>query len=290
MPSADLLADYRRDGYVVLPDARSEEDCLALRSRATEIAEEFDYTGGGKTFSTTQQSHSHEEHFLTSGGVVRCFLEEGVLDPSGRLKVDLANAVNKIGHAMHDLDEVFARFSYTPEVADFLRGIGMRRPLMLQSMYIFKSPGTGSAVVGHIDHSFLWTEPRSVTAFWYAIDDASVENGCMRVLPGGHRSEPIRQRFRREGSSTTMDVLDDTPYPLEEFIPLEAQRGTLIVFDGLLPHFSEHNRSEKPRHAYTTHVIDGAADYLSDNWLQRGGELPLRPLYDEVERQRTRRT
>ena len=292
MVSVERLADYRRDGYAVLPDAVPIKDCLALRARAVEIAEEFDYTGEGKTFSTTEQSHSDEEYFLTSGGVVRCFLEEGVLDPSGRLRVDAVNAVNKIGHAMHDLDEVFAEFSYTPIVAEFLAGIGMSQPQMLQSMYIFKSPGTGSAVVGHIDHSFLWTEPPSVTAFWYAIDDSSVENGCLWVLAGGHRSQPIRQRFRREGregrggSATTMEIFDDAPYPIDEFIPVEAQRGTLVVFDGLLPHFSEHNHSDQPRHAYTTHVIDGEADYLEDNWLRRGSDLPLRPLYDEVKRRR----
>ena len=52
-------------------------------------------------------------------------------------------------------------------------------------------------------------------------------------------------------------------------MPLEAARGTLILLDGLLPHLSGPNNSDKPRHAYTLHVIDGTADYPADNWLQR---------------------
>jgi phytanoyl-CoA hydroxylase len=59
-------------------------------------------------------------------------------------------------------------------------------------------------------------------------------------------------------------------------VPLEAPRGTLILLDGLLPHLSGPNRSDHPRHAYTLHVIEGAAEYPTDNWLQRGPDLPLR--------------
>ncbi len=284
MLSDDFLESYHRDGFAVLTDAVAAEKCLELRARAGEIVEEFDHTGGGKTFSTTEQTHSREEYFLTSGGAVRCFLEEGVVDTQGRLLVEKANSVNKIGHAMHDLDPVFAAFSYTPLVAEVVSQLGIVNPQMLQSMYIFKSPGVGGEVVPHIDHSFLWTQPKSVMTLWYAIDDSTVENGCMWAMPGGHLSEPVRQRFRAEGGSTTMDVYDDTPYPLGEFVPVEAPRGTLVAFDGMLPHFSRHNHSDRPRHAYTVHVIDSDARYLKDNWLHRGEELPLRPLFEEVER------
>jgi phytanoyl-CoA hydroxylase len=72
-----------------------------------------------------------------------------------------------------------------------------------------------------------------------------------------------------------MDVYDPQPYPSEGLVPLEAKRGTLVLLDGALPHRSGANQSDKPRHAYTIHAIDGVADYLPDNWLQRPA-LPLR--------------
>ena len=115
-----------------------------------------------------------------------------------------------------------------------------------------------------------------MVGFWIAIDDATVENGCMWALPGGHRI-PARSRSRLNDSrtATITDVLDPTPYPTEGLVPLKAPRGTLVVLHGLLPHLSGPNLSDKPRHAYTVHVIDGTAKYMPDNWLQRP-TLPLR--------------
>ena len=63
---------------------------------------------------------------------------------------------------------------------------------------------------------------------------------------------------------------------LEEARPLEVKQGTLIVLDGLLPHYSGANRSERSRHAYTLHLIDGVCRYPDDNWLRRAPEMPLR--------------
>jgi phytanoyl-CoA hydroxylase len=71
-------------------------------------------------------------------------------------------------------------------------------------------------------------------------------------------------------------VLDTTPFADDKLQPLEVTKGTLIVLNGLLPHRSLPNRSEKSRHAYTLHVIEANAEYPSSNWLQRGPKLPLR--------------
>ncbi len=70
--------------------------------------------------------------------------------------------------------------------------------------------------------------------------------------------------------------LDPTPLPTEGLVPLEVERGSMVVLHGLLPHWSAPNRSEHSRHAYTLHVIDGDAEYSDDNWLQRGDDAPLR--------------
>jgi phytanoyl-CoA hydroxylase len=143
-------------------------------------------------------------------------------------------------------------------------------------MYIFKQPRIGGEVTCHTDHTYLWTEPRSVVGFWFAIDDATTENGCMWALPGGHRL-PVRERSRlnEARTSTVTDVLVAEPYPLDSLACLEAKRGTLVLLDGAVPHLSAANNSDKPRHAYTIHAIDGVASYLDDNWLQRP-TLPMR--------------
>jgi phytanoyl-CoA hydroxylase len=171
---------------------------------------------------------------------------------------------------MHDLDPVFSAFSRTPQMAAVAKQVGLVDPLLLQSMYIFKQPRIGGEVNSHTDHTFLWTEPQSVIGFWIAIDDATTENGCMWALPGGHRI-PVKSRSKLNTSrtATITEVFDKDPYPTEGLVPLEASRGTLVLLNGTLPHRSGPNLSDKPRHAYTVHVIDGQANYLDDNWLQR---------------------
>jgi len=276
--SAGQQAAYREDGFLVLPDFADEARCLSLRERALLLAREHVPPPETATVFTADGGarHAAERYFLTSGESIRCFFEKDAFDGEGRLRGEAHLSLNKLGHAMHDLDAVFDAFSRRPELAAVAEDIGMAEPLLLQSMYIFKQPRIGGEVACHTDHTYLWTDPPSATGFWFAIDDATTANGCMWTLPGGHRL-PVKARSKLSAArtATELEIIDPVPYPTEGLVPLEARRGTLILLHGALPHLSGPNRSDKPRHAYTLHAIDGAADYRTDNWLQRP-TLPLR--------------
>ena len=269
---------FRNDGFLVVPNFVSDERCLQLRERAMMLAEKYVPSPEEATVFTAdgKPQHTSDDYFLTSGEQIRCFFEKDAFDERGNLRAEPHLALNKLGHAMHDLDPVFDSFSRTPDLANVAADLGMRDPLLLQSMYIFKQPHIGGEVTCHTDHTYLWTEPQSVVGFWFAIDDATNENGCMWAVPGGHKL-PVRSRslLNESRSASVMDVLDPEPYPLDNLQCLEAKRGTLVLLDGAVPHLSAANTSDRPRHAYTIHAIDGAANYLDDNWLQRP-TLPLR--------------
>ena len=112
--------------------------------------------------------------------------------------------------------------------------------------------------------------------FWFALEDATIENGCMRFIPGAHKA-PLRKRnYRNDDGQLVYEINDDTPFDIGETVPAEAPAGTLVVFDGRAPHYSGPNLSDKSRHAYTLHVIDQACHYPESNWLQRRADLPLR--------------
>jgi phytanoyl-CoA hydroxylase len=212
---------------------------------------------------------------MESGDKIRFFFEEDAFHPDGTLKQSKEQSINKIGHALHDLDPVFDRFSRTPKLRGLISDLGITEPRLLQSMYIFKQPRIGGEVTCHQDSTFLYTEPMDIVGLWFALEDATIENGCLWAIPGGHEAG-LKSRWVRAEGGMRFDVLNRTPFPEDKLVPLEVRKGTLVLLSGLLPHKSLANRSPKSRHAYTLHVISGNSDYPASNWLQRSPEVPLR--------------
>lgn len=267
---------YQRDGYVVIPNFKTPADMALLRARALAIVDTFDPNQGQAIFSTRDESGKSEDFFLHSANSVRCFFEEDAFDAQGQLRQSKALSINKIGHAMHDLDPVFNAFSRGPALAEVAQDLGLEAPEIWQSMYIFKQPGIGGEVRWHQDATFFYSSPITVTTFWFALEDATLDNGCLWVEPGAHRS-PLRERFVRHGNAVHMESLDTTPWPDNSTaVPLPVQAGSLVCFHGLLPHYSAPNRSAVSRHAYTLHATDGRSQYAASNWIQRDASLPVR--------------
>jgi phytanoyl-CoA hydroxylase len=274
--SSPQLEQFGSDGFLVLPAFVNADSCAALRRRADELVAGFDPREAVSIFSTQEQTRTSDEYFLESGDKIRFFFEADAFLPDGTLKQSQERSINKIGHAMHDLDPVFDRFSRTPELAQLVSDLGVNDPLLLQSMYIFKQPNIGGEVTCHQDATFLYTEPARIVGLWFALEDATLDNGCLWAIPGGHELG-LKSRFVRvDGGGTNFQVLDDSPWPTEELRPLEVTQGSLIVLHALLPHLSHANRSPRSRHAYTLHVMDRDCYYPPDNWLQRAPEMPLR--------------
>jgi len=271
-----MLADLESAGVLVLHDFVDVAECEALRARATELVAEFDPSDVRSVFSTTEQTQLDDDYFIESGDKIRFFLEKDALDEKGNLRQAREHCLNKMGHAMHDLDPVFDRFSRNPDLGEVAKRIGFVDPVILQSMYIFKPPNIGGEVVCHQDSTYIYTEPESCVGFWFALEDATLENGCMQFIPGAHKL-PLKQRnYRDADGKLVTETLDDTPWPEQDRVPAEAPIGTLVIFDGRAPHLSAANRSQKSRHAYTLHIIDRNCHYPDSNWLQRSSDLPLR--------------
>jgi phytanoyl-CoA hydroxylase len=274
--SPQQLTHYNERGFLVLKDFADHDSCDRLRDRAEELVQEFDPAEVVSIFSTREQNRLTDDYFLNSGEKIRFFFEENAFLPDGRLRFEKEKSINKIGHALHDLDPVFDHFSRNQNVRDVAAAIGFANALLVQSMYIFKQPNIGGEVTCHQDSTFIYTEPTEIAGLWFALEDATIENGCLWAIPGGHRRGLKSRWLRSTEGRMEFQTFDREPWPEDELIPLEVSKGSLILLHGLLPHRSLENRSDHSRHAYTLHLIPADASYPADNWLQRSATMPFR--------------
>ncbi len=267
--STTLLQKFQQDGFLVLENFNSPDACDALMQRAQELAAGYDYKGHPSVFQTSEQTKTSDDYFLDSGDKISYFFEKDAFDAQGNLRTDLLHSLNKIGHAMHDLDPVFDAFSRSPQMNQLVKDLELEEWVIIQSMLIFKHAKIGGVVDVHQDSAFLYTEPESCIGFWFALEDATINNGCMWAMPGGHKTT-LRSWFRRKGTGgTEMHVFDESPTHTEGMQPLEVKKGACIVLHGLLPHYSLPNTSGKSRQAYAIHTINKNAHYPETNWLRR---------------------
>ena len=267
------LTEFHENGSLIIENFKSAQELEGLREATIELINGFDFTNHAEIFFESSGS-SASDYFLSSGDKIAYFFESGAFGEDGLLKVAPEYCLNKLGHAMHDLHPIFDKFSRDPRLEEISYDIGISDPEIWQSMYIFKQPRIGDQVDWHQDATFFSTRPQTVKAFWFAIDDSTRENGCLWVAD---KCSQLRQQFRVENGQSSMKCLNEEAWPnINDAKPLEVSAGSLILFDGLLPHFSTQNTSNFSRHAYTLHVVDGKSEYSKQNWLQRKVSFPVR--------------
>lgn len=304
----EQLSFFNENGYLLIPDALSPDTVKQLLEDTNKMLNEFPLDEHPMTkFSTGGDDgadHVGDSYFLESGDKVRFFFEEGRLfmerslgrqhaktlpdafDKSGSLTKPKHRAINKIGHYLHELSPSFRSISLSARNAAIASSLGFRDPRVLQSMVICKQPEIGGAVPPHQDSTFLYTDPPSAVGWWYALEDATKENGCLSFAAGSHKRAAIEKRFVRTGGGTGFIDNEGAKFPKninpetqaekeyemvekeEKYDMGEVKAGTLVLIHGNILHKSEKNTSEKSRNIYTFHVIEGEDKYDERNWLQ----------------------
>ncbi|XP_013388645.1 phytanoyl-CoA dioxygenase domain-containing protein 1-like [Lingula anatina] len=284
MASPEKVAQFWDEGYTIIENFLSEEECDALKAECHDVIDKMDPKEHHAVFSCTGHEQLKEDYFLTSGDKVRFFFEKGAFDEKGELVVDKQKSLNKMGHALHALCPTFRKVTFSEKMREVVKNIGYEDPVICQSMYIFKNPGIGGVVTAHQDSWFLNTKPLKLMGVWIALEDATLENGCLWFIPGSHK-EGITDNYRmirnpdKDGPPLKFTGAEPK-YDDSKFIPGPVKKGTAVLIHGEVVHKSNPNNSDKSREIYTFHIYDQkGTEYSSINWLQPTEEMPFPHLY-----------
>jgi ectoine hydroxylase-related dioxygenase (phytanoyl-CoA dioxygenase family) len=174
-------------------------------------------------------------------------------------------------HLPHKISPVARDALRAPAVVTALNRVIGPNVKAMQSMLFIKAEGKPGQA-WHQDEYFIPTRDRSLTAAWIALDDATVENGCLWVLPGSHRRGVIYPD--REQDDPRFDCSDeayDFPYSDDQAVAVQVPAGSVVLFNGYLLHRSLPNTG---RHGFRRALVN---HYMSAESL-----LPWQGMPDGV--------
>jgi len=219
----ELAEYYGRNGFALLADALTPDEVAAINAEALKLCR--------GDYGTIAYGHERER---------------AVSAPEAPPDEDVLRRYLCI-HYPHKVSVAAADALVAPRIVDVLTTVIGPNVKAMQSMLFIKSEGKPGQA-WHQDEFFIPTRDRSLTAVWIALDDATVENGCLWVLPGSHRRGviyPARDQDDARFDCTTEAY--DFPYRDQDAVPVEIPAGTALVFNGYLLHRSLENSG---KHGY----------------------------------------
>ncbi|WP_427896041.1 phytanoyl-CoA dioxygenase family protein [Kribbella sp. GL6] len=224
------LDDFRRDGFVVLPDALSPDEVAVLRDETARLCR--GERGPVAGIETARPGDTDDD-------VIRRYL---------------------CIHHPHKVSETMAAALHQRAIVSALTQVIGPDVKAMQSMLFIKAEGKPGQA-WHQDEFFIPTRDRSLTAVWIALDDATTENGCLWVLPGSHRAGVIYPD--REHDDPRYDCTVESygfPYQESDAVPVELPAGAALVFNGYLLHKSFPNTVRRGlRRALVNHYMSATS-------------------------------
>jgi len=222
----DLEAFYQQNGYLVVEEAFDPDAVDTLLAETLRLCR-------------------------NAGGALHGIPEAGPEEPDA----DILKRVLCI-HFPHKVSEPIREVLGHPAIASVLTRVIGPNVKCMQSMLFVKAAGKPGQA-WHQDEDYIPTRDRSLTGAWIALDDATVENGCLWVIPGSHRPGILwDQTWHGDRRFDCSLESHGFPYPEETAVPVEVRRGSVVFFNGYLLHRSLPNRAQAGfRRALVNHYM-----------------------------------
>ncbi len=186
-------------------------------------------------------------------------------------------------------DPFWIRLCTDPRLIDVVEPFIGPDVALFAAHYIAKPPRIGQPVLWHQDGHYWPLEPMEVITIWLAADDSTPENGCMRVIPGSHKGQRIREHASNTREPNVLRSEIASTVEENDAVDVVVPAGGVSIHDPFLVHGSLANTSDKPRGGLTLRYIptttritcDGAPAYLC-----RGNAVPGVNTYPALPRYR----
>ncbi len=177
----------------------------------------------------------------------------------------------------HLHDARFLELCRSPAVLELARAFLGLDVLLFSTHLICKSAGDGLEVPWHQDAHFWPLEPMEVITLWIALDDSTLENGCMQVIPGTHTLGPLPHHDDQHPQDKVLHAaLADDSFDPGAAVPVELRAGDCSVHAPYLIHGSARNTSDRRRCGLTMRLMPTTTRLRRDGPLARWfGEMPL---------------
>jgi ectoine hydroxylase-related dioxygenase (phytanoyl-CoA dioxygenase family) len=211
--TAALGDSYRKNGYLVVPNLFTAAEIGEFKAETTRL-------------------------FRGERGPV-----EGLLDVTPQMTDAEVLRQYLAIHFPHRLSPVIERSLAHPGIVEVLTKIIGPNIKCMQSMLFVKGPGKPGQS-WHQDEYYIPTRDRSLGAAWIALDDATVENGCLWVIPGSHQGGVILRRIPgRDAEYAEADTLDLSDIGERRCVPVEVKAGSVVFFHDYVVHSSRRTRT-----------------------------------------------
>jgi len=173
---------------------------------------------------------------------------------------DRQDAVRKL-MGFVEFDARLKAISHHPKLLNVAeRLLGGKKSTMFQDMALVKPPRLGREKPWHQDKAYFnYPLETPVIGVWIALDEATIENGCMQFLPGEHKNGPQIHFQRRDWQ------ICDTEMFGRKSVAAPLNPGGMLFFSGLLPHGTPHNSTPSRRRALQFHYAPADISTLSGN-------------------------
>jgi ectoine hydroxylase-related dioxygenase (phytanoyl-CoA dioxygenase family) len=152
-------------------------------------------------------------------------------------------------------EEAFARLAADARILDVVQDLIGPDIKLFRDALMMKPPRHGSAKPYHQDSAYWQIDPPDLVSVWMALDEATLENGCMRVIPGSHTGGVLEHKHLQD-YQVDEDELDTSH---EVAVPLKA--GGCLFFHSLLLHATAPNHSPYPRRSMIISAMSARSRY-----------------------------